>query len=326
MPFGTRWIGILVRLKKLLKGECDGVEITSKIDTHCKYKIFQKDERGWGKMNILVCIKQVPDTKIIKVNPKTNTLDRSSAPAILNPYDAHAVEEAVRLKKIHGGKVVVLSMGPPQAKEAIKKCVEIGADEGYLISDRRFAGADTLATSYALYKAIQKLMDEDGIDLVLCGKHAIDGDTGQVGPGIARRMEIPPLTNVIKVEEVDPAEKMIKVRRKIENGYEIIQSTLPCLLTVEKEINEVAYSPLPNMLRAARYNPIVWTVDDLKDVDMKQLGLKGSPTIVGKMWPPAKSDGAQMLDDEGDVKKQAEKIVSLVLEKRELFEAKGGER
>ncbi|SDZ49193.1 electron transfer flavoprotein beta subunit [Evansella caseinilytica] len=277
-------------------------------------------------MNILVCIKQVPDTKIIKVNPKTNTLDRSSAPAILNPYDAHAVEEAVRLKKIHGGKVVVLSMGPPQAKEAIKKCVEIGADEGYLISDRRFAGADTLATSYALYKAIQKLMDEDGIDLVLCGKHAIDGDTGQVGPGIARRMEIPPLTNVIKVEEVDPAEKMIKVRRKIENGYEIIQSTLPCLLTVEKEINEVAYSPLPNMLRAARYNPIVWTVDDLKDVDMKQLGLKGSPTIVGKMWPPAKSDGAQMLDDEGDVKKQAEKIVSLVLEKRELFEAKGGER
>ncbi|MBU9721754.1 MULTISPECIES: electron transfer flavoprotein subunit beta/FixA family protein [Bacillaceae] len=275
-------------------------------------------------MNILVCIKQVPDTKIIKINPKTNTLDRSSAPAILNPYDAHAVQEAVRLKEVHGGKVTVLSMGPPQAKVAIKKCVEIGADEGYLISDRRFAGADTLATSYALYKAIQKLMDEQGIDLVLCGKHAIDGDTGQVGPGIARRMEIPPLTNVIKVEEVDLKEKRMKVRRKIEDGYELIQSELPCLLTVEKEINDVAYSPLPNMIKAARYNPIVWTVDDLDDVDIKQLGLKGSPTIVGKMWPPEKSAGAEMID--GDVKKQAKALVEHMLEKRELFEVKGGEK
>ncbi|ADU31628.1 electron transfer flavoprotein subunit beta/FixA family protein [Evansella cellulosilytica] len=273
-------------------------------------------------MNILVCIKQVPDTKIIKINPKTNTLDRASAPAILNPYDAHAVEEAVRLREIHGGKVTVLSMGPPQAREAIKKCVQIGADQGYLISDRRFAGADTLATSYALYKAIQKLMKEDGVDLVLCGKHAIDGDTGQTGPGIARRMDIPPLTNVISVEEVDLKNKQIKVHRKIENGYERIQSTLPCLLTVEKEINEVAYSPLPNMIRAARYNPIVWTVDDLDDVDIKQLGLKGSPTIVGKMWPPEKSKGAEML--EGDVKAQGEKIVSILLEQRELFEMKEG--
>ncbi|MFA9560223.1 electron transfer flavoprotein subunit beta [Evansella sp. AB-rgal1] len=274
-------------------------------------------------MNILVCIKQVPDTKIIKVNPKTNTLDRSSAPAILNPYDAHAVEEAVGLRAVHGGKVTVLCMGPPQAKEAIKKCVEIGADEGFLISDRRFAGADTLATSYALYKAIQKMMVDDGVDLVLCGKHAIDGDTGQTGPGIARRLGIPPLTNVIKIEEVDLENQQMKVHRKIENGYELIQSSLPCLLTVEKEINEVAYSPLPNMLRAARYTPTIWTVDDLNDVDIKQLGLKGSPTIVGKMWPPAKSEGANII--EGDVKKQVSEIVSLVLEKRELFEVKGGE-
>ncbi|MCE7792279.1 electron transfer flavoprotein subunit beta/FixA family protein [Salipaludibacillus sp. CUR1] len=275
-------------------------------------------------MNILVCIKQVPDTKIIKVNPKTNTLDRSSAPAILNPYDAHAVEEAVRLREIHGGKVIVLSMGPPQARNAIRKCVEIGADEGYLISDRRFAGADTLATSYALFKAIEKLQHEQGIDLVLCGKHAIDGDTGQVGPGIARRMEIPPLTNVIKVEEVDLEGGKLKVRRKIENGYELIQSSLPCLLTVEKEINEVAYSPLPNMLRAARYEPTVWTVDDLDDVDIKQLGLKGSPTIVGKMWPPEKSSGAEMI--EGEAKEQVEKLLAITLEKRELFGVKGGEK
>lgn len=274
-------------------------------------------------MNILVCIKQVPDTKIIKINPRTNTLDRSSAPAILNPYDAHAVEEAVRLREKHGGKVSVLCMGPQTAKEAIKKCIEIGADEGYLISDRKFAGADTLATSYALYKASQKITKEEGLDLILCGKQAIDGDTGQVGPGVARRLEIPPLTNVIKVEKVDLEAKRIKVQRKIENGYEEIESTLPCLLTVEKDINEVSYSSFPNMLRAVRYEPIVWTVDDLEDVNIEQLGLKGSPTVVGKMWPPAKSSGAEML--EGDLKEQAKKIVDLILEKRELFEVKGGE-
>ena len=273
-------------------------------------------------MHIVVCIKQVPDTKVIKVNPKTNTLDRSSAPAILNPYDAHAVEEAVRLKQKNGGKVTVLSMGPPQAVNAIKKCVEIGADEGFLISDRAFAGADTLATSYALTKAIEKIQKAEPISLVLCGKHAIDGDTGQVGPGIARRMEIPPITNVINIEQIDSKENKVDVRRKIENGYEIVQSTMPCLLTVEKEINEIAYSPLPNMIRAARYEPTVWTVNDLEDVDREQLGMKGSPTIVGKMWPPAKSEGAKLI--EGDAKSQVKQIVSLVLEKRELFEAKGG--
>lgn len=275
-------------------------------------------------MNILVCIKQVPDTKIIKVNPKTNTLDRSSAPAILNPYDAHAVEEAVRLKKEHGGKIIVLSMGPPQAANAIRKCVEIGADEGYLISDRKFAGADTLATSYALYKAIQKLEKEQGIDLVLCGKHAIDGDTGQVGPGIARRMGMPPLTNVVRVKNVDEKNRKIQVDRKIEDGHEVIESTLPCLLTVEKEINKVAYSPFPNMMRASRYKPTVWTVDDLDDVDMTQLGLKGSPTIVGRMWPPEKSSGAEIVD--GSTEEQVKKVVSVLMEKPELFASKGGEK
>ncbi|WP_416151742.1 electron transfer flavoprotein subunit beta/FixA family protein [Salipaludibacillus sp. HK11] len=275
-------------------------------------------------MNILVCIKQVPDTKIIKVNPKTNTLDRSSAPAILNPYDAHAVQEAVRLRSEHGGKVILLSMGPPTARMAIRKCIEIGADEGYLISDRRFAGADTLATSYALFKAIEKLQKQEGIDLVLCGKHAIDGDTGQTGPGIARRMGIPPLTSVIKVEEINTESRELKVRRKIENGYEVIKSSLPTLLTIEKEMNTVAYSPLPNMMRAARYEPTVWTVDDLDDVDIKQLGLKGSPTIVGKMWPPEKSSGAEMI--EGTPQEQVEKLLSVTLENRELFEVKGGGR
>lgn len=273
-------------------------------------------------MHILVCIKQVPDTKIIKIDPKTNTLDRRGVPAILNPYDTHAVEEAVRLRKRYGGKVSVISMGPPQAVAAIKKCVEIGADAGYLITDRAFAGADTLATSYALSKGIERIQKEEPIDLVICGKMAIDGDTGQVGPGIARRLGVPPLTNVKKVEEIDLKTNKIKVHRKLEDGYEVLQSSIPCLLTVEKDINEVPYSPLPNMIRAARFQPQVWTVNDLENVDREQLGLKGSPTVVGKMFSPPKPEGGKRI--EGTPDQQVKQLVDVLFqEKRELF-VKGG--
>jgi electron transfer flavoprotein beta subunit len=268
-------------------------------------------------MHIVVCVKQVPDTKIIKINPKTNTLDRRSAPAILNPYDAHAVQEAVRLKKLHGGTVSVLSMGPPQATAVIKKSVEIGADDGYLISDRAFAGADTLATSYALSKALERIAKDKPIDMVICGKHAIDGDTGQVGPGIARRLDIPPITNVIEVTEIQPKEKAVIIKRKLTNGYEVIQTQLPCLLTVEKEINDIDYSPLPNMIRAARYESIVWTVADLENVDRVQLGLKGSPTIVGKMFSPPKPEGGKKI--EGTANEQVKQLMELLIEKKELF-------
>jgi electron transfer flavoprotein beta subunit len=271
-------------------------------------------------LHIVACIKQVPDTKIIKMNPKTNTMDRSSAPAILNPYDAHAVEEAVRLKKRYGGTVSVLTMGPPPAVKAIRKCIEIGADEGYMITDRAFAGADTLATSYALTKALEKIGKKRPIDLIICGKMTIDGDTGQVGPGIARRLDIPPLTSVKKVVEINKEKGYAIVHRKLEDGYEVVQSTLPCLFSVEKEINEVPYAPLPNMIRAARYQPHIWSVDDLEDVDRTLLGLKGSPTIVSKVWPPEKPKGGEMLT--GTPKEQAERIISLLLERKELFRAK----
>lgn len=268
-------------------------------------------------LHIVACIKQVPDTKIIKMNPKTNTMDRRTAPAILNPYDAHAVEEAVRLREKYGGTVSVLSMGPPPAVSAIKKCIEIGADEGYLITDRRFAGADTLATSYALTKALEKISKAKPVDLVICGKMTIDGDTGQVGPGIARRLDIPPLTSVNKVVEVNLEERNMVVHRKLEDGYEVVQSTLPCLLSVEKTINEVPFSPFPNMIKAARYEPHIWSVDDLEDVDITQLGLKGSPTVVGKVWAPAAPEGGTIL--EGSQAEQVEQLLSILLEKKELF-------
>lgn len=273
-------------------------------------------------LHIVACIKQVPDTKIIKMNPKTNTMDRRTAPAILNPYDAHAVEEAVRIRKRYGGKVSVLTMGPPPAVKAIKKCIEIGADEGYLITDRRFAGADTLATSYALTMALEKISKSEPVDLVICGKMTIDGDTGQVGPGIARRLDIPPLTSVNKVIEINKENGYAVIHRKIEDGYEIVRSTLPCLFSVEKTINEVPYSPFPNMLKAAKYEPIIWSVDDLENVDIKQLGLKGSPTIVSKVWAPTKPEGGTMMD--GSPVEQVEKLLSVILEKKELFTVKEG--
>ncbi|SEN64225.1 electron transfer flavoprotein beta subunit [Mesobacillus persicus] len=273
-------------------------------------------------LHIVACIKQVPDTKIIKMNPKTNTMDRRTAPAILNPYDAHAVEEAVRLRERYGGTVSVVTMGPPPAVKAIKKCIEIGADEGYLITDRRFAGADTLATSYALTKAIEKISQMNPVDLVICGKMTIDGDTGQVGPGIARRLDIPPLTSVNKVVEVNREEGYAVVHRKLEDGFEVVRSSLPCLLSVEKTINEVPYSPFPNMLKAAQYQPHIWSVDDLEDVDIKQLGLKGSPTIVSKVWAPPKPEAGEIL--EGNPREQVEQLLSVLLEKKELFSSKEG--
>ncbi|WP_128893801.1 electron transfer flavoprotein subunit beta/FixA family protein [Longirhabdus pacifica] len=269
-------------------------------------------------LHIVACIKQVPDTKVIKLNPKTNTMDRTSAPAILNPYDAHAVEEAVRLKNKYGGIVSVLTMGPPPAVKAIRKCIEIGADEGYMISDRAFAGADTLATSYALTKALEKIQKDTPIDLIICGKMTIDGDTGQVGPGIARRLDMPPLTNVNKVVEVNKEEQFAIIHRKLEDGHEVIQTALPCLFSVEKEINEVPFSPLPHMIKAARYKPTIWAVSDLEDVDKTQLGLKGSPTIVSKVWPPEKPKGGEILD--GSPQEKVEQILSMVLEKKELFQ------
>jgi len=274
---------------------------------------------GEGKSyrHIVVCVKQVPDTKIIKINPKTNTLDRRSAPAILNPYDAHAVQEAVKIKEKTGGTISVLSMGPPQATAVIKRSIEIGADRGYLITDRAFASADTLATSYALSKALELINKELPVDMIICGKHAIDGDTGQVGPGIARRMDIPPVNSVIEVSDVNQQEKTVLIKRKLTNGYELIQSKIPCLLTVEKEINEIEYSPMPNMIKAARYESVIWAVSDLENVDRAQLGLKGSPTIVGKMFTPPRPEGGKKL--EGSADEQVGQLMEVLLEKKDLL-------
>jgi len=266
-------------------------------------------------LHTLVCVKQVPDTTEIKMDPKTNTLDRSSAPTIINPYDAHAVEEAVKIKKQFGGKVSIISMGPPQAQEVIKKCIEMGADEGYLLSDRAFAGSDTLSTSYILAMGIKKIMDKEPIDIVFCGKQAIDGDTAQVGPGIACRLGMPQLTYVEAIESFDLKRNVVVLHRKIDNGYEVVQSKLPCLITVENDINELSFSPFTNMIKAARYKPVSWGINDFES-DLNQLGLKGSPTSVRRIFPPEQRAGGELLKGSYDevVKMLVAKLKGGVLE------------
>ena len=170
-------------------------------------------------MKIAVCIKQVPETTDVKINPETNTLVREGVASITNPFDEFALEEALLTREKYGGEVHVLTMGPPQATEVLKNALAVGADKVYLLSDRAFAGADTLATAYTLSKAIEKI---GAVDLVICGKQAIDGDTAQVGPGIATRLGIPQLTYVSKVREIDAANKKIVVERMLENGREVV--------------------------------------------------------------------------------------------------------
>jgi electron transfer flavoprotein alpha/beta subunit len=239
-------------------------------------------------LNIIVCIKQVPDTTEVKINPETGTLIREGVPSIVNPFDMYAIEEGLRLKEQFGGKVTIISMGPPQAKEALKEAVAMGADEAILLSDRAFAGSDTWATAYTLSQAIRKL---GAFDVILCGKQAIDGDTGQVGPGIARQLNISQLTYVFKIRQLDPQAHTVVVERLLEEGREVVETALPALLTVVKDINQPRYPTFLGIRRATKMEIPVWGAADLPEADAGRLGLKGSPTQVVKVFSPPKREG-----------------------------------
>lgn len=238
-------------------------------------------------LHIVVCIKQVPDSREIRIDPNTNTLIRQGVPSIVNFYDLHGLEEALRIKDEQGARVTVVTMGPPPAEKSLKECISLGADEAVLITDRKFAGADTLATSYVLGKTLEKVAQEWGpIDMVFCGKQTLDGDTGQVGPGIACRLDLEQLTYVGKVVNVDEAKRRVRVHRNLEDGVEVVETSMPVLITALKELNHVRRASLPGMIRAARYKPVVWTTDDFPGIEIAKIGLKGSPTIVSKTWVP----------------------------------------
>ncbi len=231
-------------------------------------------------MKIIVCVKQVPDAKDVRLDPKTNTLAREGVQSIMNPYDQHAVEEAVLLKELLGGEVTVLSMGPPQAEEVLRQAISCGVDNAVLVSDRAFAGADTWATSYTLAKAVEKI---GSFDLILCGKQAIDGDTAQVGPGLAMRLHIPFVTCVQKVREASVTGVVLE--RMMDDGYDLLAVDFPVLLTVVKDINEPRVPSLKGKMRAKKVEIQKLTAADI-GADPACIGLPGSPTQVVKVFPP----------------------------------------
>ena len=230
-------------------------------------------------MNIVVCVKQVPDTAEVRIDPVTNTLVRQGVPSIMNPFDKQALETALTLKDANGGKVVVLSMGPAQATDVLKEAVAMGADEAVLLSDRAFAGADTLATSYTLAKAIEKLAP---VDLVLCGKQAIDGDTAQVGPEIAAHLGWAQVTYAVAVKK---EAEIIRVEREYEDSCQVIAGRLPLVVTVTRSAKEPRFASIKGKLRANRLAIPTWTADELA-VDTDKIGLDGSPTQVSRIFSP----------------------------------------
>ena len=237
-------------------------------------------------MHSVVCIKQVPDSSQIRVHPVTNTIMRQGVPAIINPYDLFALEAALGLKDRYGGRVTVLCMGPPQAEAALRKAISFGADEAILVTDRAFAGSDTLATSFALASAIRQIQRDMAVDLVFCGKQTIDGDTAQVGPGIAKRLDLQLLTYVAEIEHIDPEAREVVVQRRAEGGVQRLKTRLPALVTVLEGINEMRFADLDAMFRAARHPLKVWNREQAGIEDVANIGLKGSPTVVAKVFAP----------------------------------------
>ena len=253
-------------------------------------------------MHIVVSIKQVPNTTQVRINPETNTLIREGVESIINPFDMYAIEEAIRLKEKHSGKVTVISMGPPQAETALRESISLGCDEAVLVTDRRFAGSDTWATSYVLSRAIRKI---GNFDIIICGKQASDGDTAQVGPGISTWLDIPQVTYVKKIEEIK--ENTARVERMTEEGFEIIEIPLPCLFTVVKEINEPRLPSLKGKMRAKKVEVVKWNAEDL-NCDFDKIGLDGSPTRVVKIFTPPLRKGGEIL--KGDTAEIVNKLTS----------------
>ncbi len=253
-------------------------------------------------MNIVVLIKQVPDTTDVKMDKKTGTLIREGVPSIINPDDKHAIEEALRLREKFGGKVTVISMGPPQALDALREAKAMGTDENVLLSDRAFAGADTWATSYTLATAIKNAGE---YDLIMCGRQAIDGDTAQVGPQVAECLGLPQVTYVRKLEIEG---KTLKAERALEDGFEKIETTLPALITVIAEINKPRYPSVKGIVEACREAEYpVWTAKDIK-ADPSKIGLDGSPTQVKRSFAPEPHGEGIIL--EGSTEEMAKDLVS----------------
>ena len=268
-------------------------------------------------MLAIACIKQVPDTTQVKIDPVTNTLIRDGIPFFINPYDAHALEESLRLKDRYRVRTVALSMGPPNTVATLRKACALGVDEAILLSDRCFGGADTLATSKVLSAAIKRLSQEEDVGIVFCGKQTIDGDTAQVGPGIASRLGFSQLTLVDRIESVDLVHKRIRVRRKLEGRHEIVEAPLPVMITVVRELNRPRYPVVAMRLDAEDKEIKVWDNSILK-LDVETVGLKGSPTWVSKIFSPQRDQGEIIGDGLGNPDETAGLLLEKLLAKELL--------
>lgn len=251
-------------------------------------------------MNIVVCIKQVPDTAEVRINPETNTLIRNGVPTIINPYDMHAIEAGLQIKEMIKGRVIVITMGPPQAESALREALSMGADDAVLLTDRAFAGSDTLATAYTISKAIAKVKG----DIIICGKQAIDGDTAQVGPEIAEFLNIPHIAYIRRIEDVKA--DSIRVQRLMDEGFDIVESSLPVLLTVVKELNTPRLPSLKGKIAAKKAEIKRFGHKEL-GMDEKDTGLKGSPTQVKNIFAPQARADRKMLT--GTVEEQVSQLV-----------------
>lgn len=259
-------------------------------------------------MHIVVCIKQVPDTKNVRIDPDTHTLIRQGVECIINPFDLFAVEAALRIKDDNQARVTVITMGPPQAEEALRETLSRGVDEAVLLSDRAFAGSDTWATSTTLAAAIRKIGD---VDLILCGKQAVDGDTAQVGPEMATLLDIPYATFAKRIEIMDGGN--LKVSRQTDEGVEVWKLPMPALITVIKEVGEPRLPSLRHKMRAKKAQVPAWGVADL-GLDPDRVGLCGSYTQVVRVFsPPRRSDRVMI---EGTVEEQAEQLIRYLKEAR----------
>ena len=252
-------------------------------------------------MHSLVCIKQVPDSAQIRVHPVTNTIMRQGVPTIINPYDLFSLEEALRQRDTLGGEVTVLTMGPPTAEDSLRKALTFGADRAVLLTDRFFAGSDTLATTYALTQAIAKISATwSPPDIIFCGKQTIDGDTAQVGPGVASRLGYNQLTYVSKILEIDAEARTLTAERRAEGGVQVLSSKLPALITMLEGSNEIRRGSLKSALTAAKADVTVWSAADADVEDLQLCGLRGSPTVVKKVFAPtARDEKAHQLEVKG---------------------------
>lgn len=252
-------------------------------------------------MQILVCVKQVPDARDVRLDPVTNTLAREGVESIMNPYDRHALEEAVAIKELQGGTVTVITMGPPQAEVVLREAIACGADKGVLVSDRAFAGADTWATSYTLARAAQAL---GSFDLILCGKQAIDGDTAQVGPGLACRLRLPYAACVQKTRTISA--DCIEVERMMDDGFDVIRLPLPALMTVVKDINEPRVASLKGKMKAKNAEIQRYTAAEI-GADPQYIGLAGSPTKVVRVFSPEARGDRKVFS--GSIDEQVDQLV-----------------